>query len=94
MNQPNLDADLKEEIKAIHEEHEGRYGNHFTVSIRKTPIIFLVNGLMELLDQYQQLEIELKLTKGREKAKEGGYFTLSHKVSLQVVKGSKLPRNL
>ncbi|MGE7789232.1 hypothetical protein [Lysinibacillus sp. NPDC096259] len=40
MNQPDLDADLKEEIKAIHEEHEGRYGNHFTVSIRKTPIIF------------------------------------------------------
>lgn len=35
---------------------------------------FLVNGLMELLDQYQRLEIALKLTKGRnKKAKEGGY---------------------
>ena len=35
---------------------------------------FLVNGLMELLDQYQRLEIALKLTKDRnKKAKEGGY---------------------
>ncbi len=26
MNQPDPDADLKAEIKAIYEEHEGRYG--------------------------------------------------------------------
>ena len=26
MNQPDPDADLKVEIKAIYEEHEGRYG--------------------------------------------------------------------
>ena len=26
MNQPDIDADLKAEIKAIYEEHEGRYG--------------------------------------------------------------------
>jgi site-specific DNA recombinase len=41
---------------------------------KKDPNDFLVNGLMELLDQYQRLEIALKLTKGRNKiAKEGGY---------------------
>ena len=39
---------------------------------KKDPNDFLVNGLMELLDQYQRLEIALKLTKGRnKKAKEG-----------------------
>lgn len=32
---------------------------------KKAPNDFLVNGLMELLDQYQRLEIALKLTKGR-----------------------------
>ncbi len=41
---------------------------------KKDPNDFLVNGLMELLDQYQRLEIALKLTKGRnKKAKKGGY---------------------
>lgn len=41
---------------------------------KKDPNDFLVNGLMELLDQYQRLEIVLKLTKGRnKKAKEGRY---------------------
>ncbi|SDC35989.1 Recombinase [Terribacillus halophilus] len=41
---------------------------------KKDPNDFLVNGLMELLDQYQRLEIAPKLTKGRnKKAKEGGY---------------------
>jgi site-specific DNA recombinase len=40
---------------------------------KKDPNDFLVNGLMELLDQYQRLEIAVKLTKGRnKKAKEGG----------------------
>ena len=34
---------------------------------KKDPNDFLVNGIMELLDQYQQLEIALKLTKGRNK---------------------------
>lgn len=40
---------------------------------KKDPNDFLINGLMELLDQYQRLEIALKLSKGRnKKAKEGG----------------------
>jgi site-specific DNA recombinase len=38
------------------------------------PSDFLVNGMMELLDQYQRLEISLKLSRGRrKKAQQGGY---------------------
>ncbi len=38
------------------------------------PNDFLVNGMLELLDQYQRLEIALKLGRGRnKKAKHGGY---------------------
>lgn len=38
------------------------------------PNDFLVNGMLELLDQYQRLEIALKLGKGRnKKAMQGGY---------------------
>lgn len=38
------------------------------------PNDFLVNGMLELLDQYQRLEITLKLGRGRNrKAKQGGY---------------------
>ncbi|MFC4812434.1 recombinase family protein [Paenibacillus sp. GCM10023250] len=41
---------------------------------RKDPSDFLINGLMELLDQYQRLEIALKLGRGRiKKAQQGGY---------------------
>ncbi|MFB6366563.1 recombinase family protein [Paenibacillus elgii] len=41
---------------------------------RKDPNDFLINGLMELLDQYQRLEISLKLGRGRmKKAQQGGY---------------------
>lgn len=38
------------------------------------PSDFLINGMMELLDQYQRLEITLKLSRGRrKKAQQGGY---------------------
>jgi site-specific DNA recombinase len=41
---------------------------------KKDPSDFLINGLMELLDQYQRLEISLKLWRGRnKKAQQGGY---------------------
>ncbi|WP_310829411.1 recombinase family protein [Paenibacillus pedocola] len=41
---------------------------------KKDPSDFLINGLMELLDQYQRLEIALKLGRGRnQKAEQGGY---------------------
>lgn len=38
------------------------------------PNDFLVNGMLELLDQYQRLEIAMKLNRGRKKkAEQGGY---------------------
>jgi DNA invertase Pin-like site-specific DNA recombinase len=38
------------------------------------PSDFLINGMMELLDQYQRLEISMKLGRGRrKKAQQGGY---------------------
>lgn len=41
---------------------------------KKDPNDFLMNGLMELLDQYQRLEIAMKLGRGRnKKAQQGGY---------------------
>jgi len=40
----------------------------------KDPTDILVNGMLELLDQYQRLEIALKLGRGRrKKAQQGGY---------------------
>jgi len=57
---------------------------------KKDPNDFLVNGLMELLDQYQRLEIALKLTKGRnKKAKEGGYAGGRATFGYQKQKGVK-----
>lgn len=45
---------------------------------------------MELLDQYQRLEIALKLTKGRnKKAKEGGYAGGRATFGYQKQKGEK-----
>lgn len=41
---------------------------------KKDPSDLLINGLMELLDQYQRLEIAMKLGRGRnKKASQGGY---------------------
>lgn len=41
---------------------------------KKDPNDFLVNGLMELLDEYQRMEITMKLARGRNmKAKQGKY---------------------
>ncbi|GKU75953.1 recombinase family protein [Paenibacillus sp. L3-i20] len=41
---------------------------------KKDPSDFLINGLMELLDAYQRLEISMKLSRGRnKKAQQGGY---------------------
>jgi len=41
---------------------------------KKDPSNFLINGLMELLDAYQRLEISMKLSRGRnKKAQQGGY---------------------
>jgi len=46
----------------------------YSIYSQNDPSQFLVNGMMELLDQYQRLEIVLKLKRGKmNKAKEGGF---------------------
>lgn len=39
----------------------------------KNPNDFLVNGMMELLDQYERMSISMKLSKGRRTKAKGGY---------------------
>jgi site-specific DNA recombinase len=65
---------------------------HPTYSIyKKDPSDFLINGLMELLDAYQHLEIAMKLGKGRnKKAKEGGYAGGRVTFGYKAKKGSKV----
>ncbi|MFD0677392.1 MULTISPECIES: recombinase family protein [unclassified Paenibacillus] len=58
---------------------------------KKDPSDFLINGLMELLDAYQRLEIAMKLGKGRnKKAKEGGYAGGRATFGYKAKKGSKV----
>ncbi|MBO2944456.1 recombinase family protein [Paenibacillus sp. F411] len=55
------------------------------------PNDFLVNGMLELLDQYQRLEIALKLGRGRrKKAEQGGYAGGGIPFGYRVIKGKKL----
>ncbi|NEW04685.1 recombinase family protein [Paenibacillus sp. SYP-B3998] len=65
---------------------------HPTYSIyKKDPSDFLINGLMELLDAYQRLEIAMKLGKGRnKKAMEGGYAGGRATFGYTAKKGSKV----
>lgn len=61
-----------------------------TYSIKKDPSDFLINGLMELLDQYQRLEIALKLGRGRnKKAQQGGYAGGRAAFGYKAKKGQK-----
>lgn len=54
------------------------------------PNDFLVNGMMELLDQYQRLEIALKLSRGRrKKAQQGGYAGGRVAFGYKATKGQK-----
>ncbi|GED68501.1 resolvase [Brevibacillus reuszeri] len=54
------------DVRAIEQPNYSIYVND--------PNDFLINGMMELLDQYQRLEITLKLGRGRrKKAQQGGY---------------------
>jgi site-specific DNA recombinase len=58
---------------------------------RKDPSDFLINGLMELFDQYQRLEIALKLGRGRmKKAQQGGYAGGRAAFGYTAKKGSKV----
>ncbi|MBE9593861.1 MAG: recombinase family protein [Proteobacteria bacterium] len=46
----------------------------YSIYSQDDPSQFLINGMMELLDQYQRLEIALRLKRGRmNKAKNGGF---------------------
>ncbi|HAJ4019675.1 TPA: recombinase family protein, partial [Escherichia coli] len=57
---------------------------------KKDPSDFLINGLMELLDQYQRLEIAMKLGRGRnKKAQQGGYAGGRATFGYTVPKGQK-----
>lgn len=68
----------------------GVLNNRNTVSTRKTPSDFLINGLMELVDQYQRLEISLKLGRGRnKKAQQGSYAGGNVALGYKVKKGQK-----
>ena len=55
------------------------------------PSAFLVNGMMELLDQYERLEITLKLRRGRlRKASRGGYSGGGPAIGYTVQRGRKV----
>jgi DNA invertase Pin-like site-specific DNA recombinase len=55
------------------------------------PSAFLVNGMMELLDQYERLEIALKLRRGRiRKATKGGYAGGGTAVGYKTKRGMKM----
>jgi len=57
---------------------------------KKDPSDFLINGLMELLDAYQRLEISMKLCRGRrKKAQQGGYAGGRVAFGYKARKGSK-----
>ena len=57
------------------------------------PNDFLVNGMLELLDQYQRLEIALKLSRGRrKKAEQGGYAGGGAAFGYHTAKGQKVLR--
>ncbi|OXM82553.1 recombinase family protein [Paenibacillus rigui] len=57
---------------------------------KKDPSDFLINGLMELLDAYQRLEIAMKLCRGRnKKAQQGGYAGGRAAFGYKATKGQK-----
>ncbi|WP_332309781.1 recombinase family protein [Bacillus cereus] len=70
------------DVKAIEQPNYSIYAHD--------PNDFLVNGMLELLDQYQRLEIALKLSRGRKKkAEQGGYAGGGVMFGYRVKKGQK-----
>ena len=62
---------LQKELKKINVEVKSIEQPTYSIYV-KDPNDFLINGMMELLDQYDRMAISLKLAKGRRtKAKEG-----------------------
>jgi len=56
------------------------------------PSQFLINGLMELLDQFQRLEIALKLKRGKlSKAKRGGFAGGTRALGYKKIKKDRKP---
>lgn len=73
----------KVDIKAIEQPNYSIYAND--------PTDILVNGMLELLDQYQRLEIALKLSRGRrKKAQQGGYAGGRVAFGYAALKGQKV----
>jgi DNA invertase Pin-like site-specific DNA recombinase len=71
------------DIKAIEQPNYSIYAHD--------PNDFLVNGMLELLDQYQRLEIALKLSRGRrKKAEQGGYAGGGVAFGYTAKKGTKV----
>jgi DNA invertase Pin-like site-specific DNA recombinase len=70
------------DVKAIEQPNYSIYAHD--------PNDFLINGMMELLDQYQRLEIALKLSRGRrKKAQQGGYAGGGVAFGYEAKKGQK-----
>ncbi|GMR66793.1 MULTISPECIES: recombinase family protein [Bacillus] len=73
----------KVDVKAIEQSSYSIYTHD--------PNDFLVNGMLELLDQYQRLEIALKLSRGRKKkAERGGYAGGGVLFGYKAKKGQKV----
>ena len=73
----------KVDVKAIEQPNYSIYTHD--------PNDFLVNGMLELLDQYQRLEIALKLSRGRKKkAEQGGYAGGGVMFGYRANKGQKV----
>lgn len=74
---------FKVDVKAIEQLNYSIY--------KANPNDFLVNGLLELLDAYQRLEIAMKLGKGRsQKARSGGYAGGRKPFGYKAKRGSKV----
>lgn len=70
------------DVKAIEQPNYSIYAHD--------PNDFLINGMMELLDQYQRLEIARKLGRGRKKkAQQGGYAGGGVAFGYTATKGQK-----
>lgn len=73
----------KVDVKSIEQPNYSIYAHD--------PNDFLVNGMLELLDQYQRLEIALKLSRGRKKkAQQGGYAGGGVPFGYKARKGQKV----
>lgn len=81
---------IQRELKRHHVDVRAIEQPNYTIYTHD-PNDFLVNGMMELLDQYQRLEIAMKLTKGRrKKAQQGGYAGGRAAYGYQARKGQKM----